>query len=48
MYRLASDQNWSRYVPGNPGLSDLVELSQFTAVLMLVNQAGSTSWTFDP
>jgi len=48
IYRLASDQNWSRYVPGNPGVSDLVELSQFTAVLMLVNQAGSTSWTFDP
>ena len=48
MYRLASDQGWSRYVPGSPGFSDLVELSQFTAVLMLVNQAGGTSWTFDP
>ena len=48
MYRLASDQNWSRYVPGNSGLSDLVELSQFDAVLMLVNQAGGTNWTFAP
>jgi hypothetical protein len=48
MYRLASDQNWNRYVPGSPGVSDLVELRQFDAVLMLVNQASGTSWTFDP
>ena len=47
MYRLTSDQGWSRYVPGSVGVSDLVELRQFDAVLMLVNQPGGTSWTFD-
>jgi len=48
MYRLASDQSWSRYVPGRPDVSDLLNLSQFDAVLMLVSQEGGTSWTFDP
>jgi hypothetical protein len=48
MYRLDTDQSWSRYVPGRPEVSDLADLDQFAAVLMLVNQAGGTSWAFDP
>ena len=48
MYRLAADQRWSRYVPGRPDVSDLVELDQFAAVLMLVNQENGTSWAFGP
>jgi hypothetical protein len=48
MYRLAADQGWSRYVPGRPDVSDLLQLDQFAAVLMLVNQEGGTSWAFGP
>jgi hypothetical protein len=48
MYQLASDQSWSRYAPDRPDVSNLVQLSQFGAVLVLVNQEGGTSWTFDP
>jgi len=48
MYQLASNQSWSRYVPDRPDVSDLPNLSQFAAVLMLVSQEGGTSWTFDP
>jgi hypothetical protein len=48
MYRLAADQGWSRYVPGRPDVSDLLQLDQFAAVLMLVNQEGGTGWAFGP
>jgi hypothetical protein len=48
MYQLAAEQSWSRYVPGRPDVSDLADLSQFAAVLILVSQEGGTSWTFDP
>jgi hypothetical protein len=48
MYQLAGDQSWGRYVPGRPDVSNLVQLSQFDAVLLLVDQEGGTSWTFDP
>jgi hypothetical protein len=48
MYQLAGDQTWSRYVPGRPDVSNLAQLSQFGAVLVLVNQEGGAAWTFDP
>jgi hypothetical protein len=48
MYQLGSNQGWSWYVPGNPGASNIVQLSQYDTVLILVNQQGSTTWTFDP
>jgi hypothetical protein len=48
MYRLGSDQGWSHYVPDRPEVSDIVQLSQYDTVLMLVSQEGGTSWTFDP
>jgi hypothetical protein len=48
MYQLAGDQSWSRYVPGRPDVSNLAQLSQFGAVLVLVNQEGGATWTFDP
>jgi len=48
MYQLGSDQGWSWYVPGGAGGSNIVQLSQYDTVLILVNQQGDTTWTFDP
>ncbi|MGB6837336.1 MAG: hypothetical protein WBF66_06500 [Dehalococcoidia bacterium] len=48
MYRLGSDQGWSRYVPARPDVSNIAQLSQYDTVLMLVSQEGGTTWTFDP
>ncbi|MGB6836736.1 MAG: hypothetical protein WBF66_03415 [Dehalococcoidia bacterium] len=48
MYQLGSDQFWRRYVPIRPDVSNIVQVSQYDTVLMLVNQEGGTSWTFDP
>jgi len=48
MYRLGSDQGWSRYVPARPEVSNIIQLSQHDALLMLVNQESGTTWTFDP
>jgi len=48
MYRLGSDQGWSHYVPDRPEVSDIVQLSQYDTVLMLVSQEGGTTWTLDP
>jgi len=48
MYQLGSDQGWSRYVPDRPQVSNIVQLSQYDTVLMLVSQESGTSWTFDP
>jgi len=48
MYRLGSDQGWSWYVPAGPEMSNIVQLSQYDTVLILVNQEGGTTWTFDP
>jgi hypothetical protein len=47
MYQLGSNQGWSRYVPDRPEVSNIVQLSQYDTVLMLVSQEGGTSWTFD-
>jgi hypothetical protein len=48
LYSLASDQGWKRFVPGRPEISDLSELQQFTAVLVLATPPEGTTWTFDP
>jgi len=48
MYQLGSDQGWSRFVPDRPEVSSIAQVSQYDTVLMLVNQEGGTTWTFDP
>ena len=48
LYTLGSDQTWGHYVPGWPEASDIAQLNQYDAVLMLVTESGGTSWTFDP
>jgi uncharacterized membrane protein len=48
MYRLDGGQGWSRYAPGRPELSNIDQLSQYDALLMLVSQESGTTWTFDP
>jgi hypothetical protein len=48
MYQLSSDQGWRYFVPAKPEMSNIAQLSQYDTVLMLVNQEGGTTWTFDP
>jgi hypothetical protein len=48
MYQLGSDQGWRYFVPARPEISSIEQLSQYDTVLMLVNQEGGTTWTFDP
>jgi hypothetical protein len=48
LYRLSDTEAWGRYVPGNPEVSSITQLSQDDAVLMLVTQEGGASWVFDP
>jgi YVTN family beta-propeller protein len=46
LYMLGSGQAWSRYVPGRPEVSNIDELAQYDAALILAN--GETTWTFGP
>jgi len=48
MYRLDSEQGWRYFVPARPEMSNIAQLSQYDTVLVLVNQEGGTTWTFDP
>jgi hypothetical protein len=48
MYQLGSDQGWRYFVPARPEIGSIEQLSQYDTVLMLVNQEGGTTWTFDP
>jgi uncharacterized protein YycO len=48
LYTLGSDQAWGHYVPGRPEASNISQLNQHDAVLMLVTEAGGTQWVFDP
>ena len=48
LYVLASNQTWQRFVPGRPEVSDLGQIQQFSAVLLLVTEAEGVQWTFDP
>jgi len=47
VYRLGSDQGWSRYVPGRPEVSNLSQLESSTPVLILITSADGTLWVFD-
>ena len=47
LYMLGSSQAWSRYVPGRPEVSNIDQLEQYGAVLMLANGGGAT-WAFGP
>jgi hypothetical protein len=47
VYVLGSNQAWSRYVPSRPEVSNIDQLEQYGAVLMLANGNGVT-WTFSP
>jgi YVTN family beta-propeller protein len=47
LYMLGEGQAWSRYAPAMPQISDIDQLEQYDAVLMLVNGNGAT-WTFSP
>ena len=48
LYTLGSDQAWGHYVPGRPEASDIAQLDQYAAVLMLVTKQGGTQWVFGP
>jgi len=48
LYRLSDTEVWGRYVPGNPEVSSITQLSQDDAVLILVTQEGGATWVFDP
>jgi len=48
MYQFDSEQGWRYFVPARPEMSNIAQLSQYDTVLMLVNQEGGTTWTFDP
>jgi hypothetical protein len=48
LYVLGSSQVWSRFVPGKPEVSNVAELRQHDAVLVLVTQVGGSTWVFDP
>jgi hypothetical protein len=47
-YVLAPTHAWQRFVPGRSDISDLEELRQFTAILLLVTDQEGAQWTFDP
>jgi hypothetical protein len=47
LYALGSDQTWSRHVPSRPEVSNIAQLEQYNAVLMLMTESGGTTWTFD-
>ena len=48
LYVLGGNQAWSRYVPSRPEVSNIAQLEQYDAVLMLVTEPDPTTWTFDP
>ena len=48
LYMLGSDQTWSRHVPGRPEVSNIAQLAQYDAVLVLVNAEGGAQWVFNP
>jgi len=48
LYRLGEDQAWARYVPDRPDMSNITQMNQLDAVLVLVTQPGGAHWTFEP
>jgi hypothetical protein len=48
VYALTPEQTWERFIPGRPEVSNLDDLSPFSAVFVLVTQAAGAQWLFDP
>jgi hypothetical protein len=48
LYVLSPGEGWQRFVPGRPDLSEAIQLSRFTSVLILVTEPDGTQWAFDP
>jgi hypothetical protein len=48
LYTFLDTQAWARYVPERPEPSDISQLQQFDAVLVLITQGGGTTWVFEP
>ena len=48
LYLLAPGEGWKRFIPARPEISNLAELQQFDAVLLLVSQAEGAHWVFAP
>ena len=48
LYLLAPSQGWKRFIPARPEISNLDQLQQFAAVLVLVTQPEGARWVFDP
>jgi hypothetical protein len=48
VYSLGAGQVWSRFIPGRPDISDLIELEQFSCPLILITDPNGATWTFIP
>jgi hypothetical protein len=48
MYQLDSEQGWRYFAPARQEMGNIAQLNQYDTVLVLVNQEGGTTWTFDP
>ena len=44
LYRLETTKTWSRHVPSRPEVSNIAQLEQYDAVLMLVTEWGGGIW----
>jgi hypothetical protein len=47
MYQLGSDQDWRRFIPGRPEVSNLAQLEPFSSVLILIANENGALWVFD-
>jgi len=47
MYQLGSDQDWRRFIPGRPEVSNLTQLQPFSSVLILIANENGALWVFD-
>jgi len=47
LYLLPTGQSWKRFMPARPEISNLDQLEQFAAVLILVTQSEGANWIFD-
>lgn len=48
LYMLRNNQDWRHYVPGGPEVSNIAEVEQYDAVLMLVTREDRTTCAFAP
>ena len=47
LYLLPTGQSWKRFMPARPEISNVDQLEQFAAVLILVTQSEGVHWIFD-